>query len=465
MATGEAEKSMELEGSLKVFKFPEVLQFLNRGRMSGVLYVTRRRAEVEIMFREGRIVGATSSVRSVKIGEMLLYAGRITRKALREALETQEHLGRTKFLGEILVERGLIPRDQLQEFIELQVKEEVWELFSWDEGNFRFEAGQVREAGTMAISLEVEPILLEGTRRQDEWQAISNNIPDAHEVYRVHPEFKKNPKPRIEIDYKIWRVLSLINGRLTVEDLVRISNLGKFDTYWALDQLIGAEMIIGGSEISRLKDPDAPLPTVKKAKNTVKNSPAPNTSPGATNEDDKGGKSSLLQIFNRKKAEQETSEHKSAFGVPRVEEAPRDFLTDVALVCDAINKMIDIARDEGQLGSKNEAEALVNAMWREAERRHPKSDLLRLKGNRIDSNLFDRYAHLEGSLNEAVVGCHDDCLQALRLFWAKLLEEAERRSDPKTAERLAQEVVREQSSRRPTFGAPDFSLTSWSKDI
>ncbi|KGQ21188.1 ATPase, T2SS/T4P/T4SS family [Thermus filiformis] len=57
-----------------------------------------------------------------RLGETLVQEGKLSRQALREALEIQEKMGKAKPLGEILVELGLVSPQDVEEALEMQRK-------------------------------------------------------------------------------------------------------------------------------------------------------------------------------------------------------------------------------------------------------------------------------------------------------------------------------------------------------
>jgi type IV pilus assembly protein PilB len=57
-----------------------------------------------------------------RLGETLVQEGRLSRQALREALEIQEKMGKAKPLGEILVELGLVSPQDVEKALEMQRK-------------------------------------------------------------------------------------------------------------------------------------------------------------------------------------------------------------------------------------------------------------------------------------------------------------------------------------------------------
>ena len=56
---------------------------------------------------------------TLKIGELLLYAGKISSQELKEGLKAQE--GTTRKLGEVLVELGYVTQDDIVEVLEFQL--------------------------------------------------------------------------------------------------------------------------------------------------------------------------------------------------------------------------------------------------------------------------------------------------------------------------------------------------------
>lgn len=453
---------MELEGSLKAFKFPEILQFLGRGQMTGILSLRRDEEEVRVAFRDGHITGASSTARTVRLGDMLLYAGRITRQGLEEALEAQEGSGGTpKFLGDILIQRGLVTQEDLRSLIELQVKEAVWDLFNWEEGSFRFEQSKVRKAGVIEVKLDVEPLLLEGSRRLDEWQAIRANIGGGREVFRVNPDLAA--RPEVDLDFNTWRVLSLVNGRLSVDSIVRLSNFGKFDTYFALDSLLRAGII---ASVGDAHDPNRDAAaSARRAKSGGASGAAQDRTDGRAATESRGVPS-LLGLFGRRRptasGETENARDSEPEAAPR-SSAGQSYETDVAVACAAVNQLTDTLIAAPGFIAEGDPGDWFFLIWRDAEQRYPRADLLRLDGHRLSSMRYDRYARLEGSVTDGLRGSHEDCVEAMRTTWNALLERARERMDASAVDRIAEQCLQSFAQVRPAISAPEFSLARWKR--
>lgn len=455
---------MELEGNLKVFKLPDILQFLGQGRMTGLLSLAQGDKEVTLSFKEGKIVGSSSTARSVRLGEMLLYAGVLTRQRLQDFLDEQATATNEQYLGKLLVTQGILSEEDLIPYLELQVKEEIWDIFNWEEGSFRFEQGSPRVLGPIEIRLDIEPLLLEGTRRVDEWHSIQSSIGEGSDVFRANPEFSEDGKPAL--DPNAWRVLSLINGRLSVDAIARISNLGKFDTYWSLSQLLNAGLVVAVS--AKVVSAPEPAETGSDAHAQAADAQGSGSSEqDASRSPAVGPLTDLLNRLGLKKIRPRNPEMiDDAANGSRPARPKRNrteaWPSDVSLVCEAVNQLIDELAKGSKAFPKHSLGAQLEESWRESEERHPRADILKLRGDRISASLYERYAVLEKDVSDAIRGCHDDCLVALKDFWDGLIAKVADSDDRNDAEQTADRILKSLVGQSVTIASPEFSIARWS---
>jgi len=227
---------MAIKGSLKEASLPDVLQLLAMGQKTGCLSVTDRSNFGYIYFEKGRITYASIVNRRDRLGDLLVKNGLLDPGALAGAIEEQ---GRSpgQRLGEILIRRGSITRQQLEQYIRIQIEEAVYFLFTWSQGSFYFEAEQRPPEGAMLVSINPENLLLEGARRIDEWSLIEKKIPSLDLIFEL------DASKRIEgldLTPEQLKLLPLIDGKRTVQELIDESGLVEFDVGKALFGLIQA---------------------------------------------------------------------------------------------------------------------------------------------------------------------------------------------------------------------------------
>ncbi len=231
---------MAIKGSLKEASLPDVIQLLALGRKTGCLAVADRQNFGYTYFDDGRIIYASIVNRRDRIGDLLVRNGRITDAQLRAAVDLQAG-DRDRKLGEILVELGHITRAELEDHIRVQVEEAVYFLFTWSSGTFNFEAGVRPEREDFLVSINPESLLLEGARRVDEWSLIAKKIPSLDIVFEVDQERLQAAGVRLSDEQEA--ILTLLNGRNDVQDVMDASGLVEFEVGKAIYGLLSAGFV------------------------------------------------------------------------------------------------------------------------------------------------------------------------------------------------------------------------------
>ncbi len=171
---------MGIEGNLQTMALPDIFQWLANGRYTGTLLVSNGGVVKSIFFRGGEIVSCNSTNPKEFLGHFLVSHGMIGEDGLAAAIGEQERSG--DLLGNVLVEQGAISTGQLEKMLALKAEESIFELFQWEEGQFRFVADELPAYEMVPISLNVTSLTLEGIRRLDEWKRIREVISSAQSV-------------------------------------------------------------------------------------------------------------------------------------------------------------------------------------------------------------------------------------------------------------------------------------------
>ncbi|MBD3331678.1 DUF4388 domain-containing protein [candidate division GN15 bacterium] len=245
---------MGLSGNLKTVSFPDILQLLATGKKSGVLEVGTQSRQKEVAFKSGNIIYA-SAVNSSEdlLGNMLLRRGKLSKADLDKAITLHRQTGRQ--LGTTLVDMGLFSKEEIAECLKLQIEEIVYNLFSWQEGEFIFHEGASPTNAPFLVELSTMNVIMEGTRRIDEWLEIQKVLPPDDVLLAL----VKNPKinrEEITLSLDEYKILTLINGERTLPDLINASPMGEFVTCRSVYRLIVNKMVevIGRREETEKED-------------------------------------------------------------------------------------------------------------------------------------------------------------------------------------------------------------------
>jgi len=238
---------MAIEGALQDVSLADICQLLGMGRKTGCLSITDRSNFGYIYFQQGRVIYASVLNRRDRLGELLVRNHVITRKDLSAAMEVQAG-DRGKRLGEILVEMGALDRDDLRRYIQMQVEEAVFHLFTWTQGAFHFDTDQMPdEDGLLLVDISPEALLMEGARRVDEWSLVEKKIPSFDIVLQIdmHPD---EADEEVELTREQKKLLPFIDGVRTVHEIMNEAGLVEFDTGKALYGLIQAGFVSRAGE-------------------------------------------------------------------------------------------------------------------------------------------------------------------------------------------------------------------------
>ena len=133
---------------------------------------------------------------------------------------------------------GLITSKDLERYIRIQIEEAIYHLFTWSRGSFYFEVDERPDTSDLLVSINPESLLLEAARRVDEWSLIEKKIQSLDLLFEV--EFDRLEAARVELTPEQQKIVPLLDGTRSVQDLVDDTGIGEFDTGKALFGLIQA---------------------------------------------------------------------------------------------------------------------------------------------------------------------------------------------------------------------------------
>jgi hypothetical protein len=207
----------------------EILNFINSARWSGALALINDEARKSIYFKAGDVRMATSNLEIERVGEILYRYGVVTRAQLAQALG---QVTSEKKVGQVLVETGIITVHDLYTYIRRQVEEIVYSTLAWRAGSFYFYS-PIDERRLPPLHLSTQNLLMEGVRRIDEMGLFREKIPSEQVVVE-----RRDPPPKANLEPQEQLVLTLIDGRRTIEEIARESRLGDFDATKATFRLL-----------------------------------------------------------------------------------------------------------------------------------------------------------------------------------------------------------------------------------
>ncbi len=212
---------MGISGNIKTMALAELLQWLSMGQKTGTLVIDNKKVEKRIVFAEGLIIASASTDPKEYLGRFLAGNGFIAEETVNQAVAQQKV--EKQLLGKILVGMGAIEEEDLHQMLRLKSEESIYDIFTWEEGDFEFLDGDLPEETMIRMSLDVQWIVLEGSRRMDEWNRIREWVPSTICVPVSIVDFQE-----LELEEVDQRILEWIDDDRSVEEISQESETSLF---------------------------------------------------------------------------------------------------------------------------------------------------------------------------------------------------------------------------------------------
>lgn len=183
---------MAFQGSLAELPLPDIIQLVSVSGKTGRFTLTRDDRAGKIYLRSGQIVHASSISRP-----------EVSRSEVAGDGEDDQELRGSELTGE----------------------EAIYELATWNDGDFVFTPGEESEDET--IDKPNTNLLMEAARRMDEWQVLRKKIDSTTLV----PRFANQASSAgVSFTAREWAIAQQINGRRSIDDIALALGESAFST-------------------------------------------------------------------------------------------------------------------------------------------------------------------------------------------------------------------------------------------
>ncbi|MCI0413538.1 DUF4388 domain-containing protein [bacterium] len=228
-----------LQGTLKFFPLSEILTFLNIGQKIGTLNLSSASKLADIYFDSGNVVYAASNQEKFRLAAVLIRKKKLDESGWKQLEELMTQQGE-KF-GRVAVEQNVLSEGELRDYLKIQVSEIIYDCFTWHEGKFNFLDVMELPPHAVTISIDHANLIMEGARRIEEIGYFSQNLPKKNVVLRTIGDPASHEQ--INLTLEEWKVLFLIDGKRTLEDVTGESSESVLDVYRLLYGLFANKLI------------------------------------------------------------------------------------------------------------------------------------------------------------------------------------------------------------------------------
>ena len=232
---------MTLKGNLHDFSITQLFNLVNLASKTGSLTVQNNSKSSTVYFKEGKLIQAELDGDESSLTSLLLKAGKISSGQV-ESVAQRARSQTDKELGLLLINSGYCNQRDIIQVVKDHILENVYPLFTWITGSFFFDSNTSPHDEQITVMLNLENIIIEGTRRIKEWGQLKDDLPSLD----VAIKFVDKPDARlrnVQLTVDEWRVVSFVNPKNSVRQIAKACNMDEFQIRKTVYRLLQAGLV------------------------------------------------------------------------------------------------------------------------------------------------------------------------------------------------------------------------------
>jgi hypothetical protein len=227
-----------LAGTLNDVPLPDVLALLAQTSKTGSVHVVGdgRRGRIDLI--GGKLGMAQPNIGRLGLVRRLVGMGALTAEQLAPGLEAAAaspdpdiQLVRSAYRA------GTITAELVRAATEAHIVDAMFDLLRVEAGRFRFDPCKVAELG---VQRTPQDVLDDVAARNQEWEAIRASVPAPGAIVHMLPTINQQ---EVVLQQSTWRLLSMVDGRRTVAELINLLGLGEYEVSQSLHRLVGEGLV------------------------------------------------------------------------------------------------------------------------------------------------------------------------------------------------------------------------------
>lgn len=232
---------MALKGNLRDFSITQLLNLVNLACKTGTLVVEGPADVAKISFREGKLIYAQLDHLDNSLAGILRRSKKISSRQYSILAERAANMN-DKELGILLINAGYLSQHDIIESLQQYFVGIVRQLFTWVEGVFNFEVNTLQPSDKIPIRMDLENLIIEGSRQLREWEQLQQEIPS------LDMSLKFSDRPGINIrnvnlSVEEWRVVYYVNPKNTMRQIAKATKLNDLEIRRIVYSLLQAGLI------------------------------------------------------------------------------------------------------------------------------------------------------------------------------------------------------------------------------
>ncbi|MEK6256111.1 MAG: DUF4388 domain-containing protein [Chloroflexota bacterium] len=233
---------MALKGNLSDFTITQLLNLINLANKTGSLVIKGPSETAKVTFREGKLSYAQIGNPSDNGLGSILHDAKVITKAQYGTVKTRGNEMSDKELGLLLINSGYVTQEDILTSLQTHCVSILQKLFTWAEGLFQFIADDAMPEDKIPVKLDLENIIMEGSRKLREWEQLKDEIPNLDMALRFTDRPGVNIRS-VNMSVEEWRVVSYINPKNSINQISKATKLNESDIRRIVYSLLQAGLV------------------------------------------------------------------------------------------------------------------------------------------------------------------------------------------------------------------------------
>ncbi|MDK1029040.1 MAG: DUF4388 domain-containing protein [Anaerolineae bacterium] len=229
---------MALRGNLRDFTITQLLNLINLAGKTGTLVVEGVSDKAHVAFDNGKLTFARIGREDNRLATILHRANILSVNQYRALIERTGEMT-DKELGLLLINGGYVTQEDIIIKLQEYFTEIIKRLYTWVEGSFRFELDMPPPEDRINVRLDLENLIIEGSRQLREWEQLQDEIPSLDMALK----FTDRPLKNVNLNVEEWRIVSYINPKNTMKQIASKNKMNDLDVRRIVYGLLQAGLI------------------------------------------------------------------------------------------------------------------------------------------------------------------------------------------------------------------------------
>jgi hypothetical protein len=215
---------MALRGNLRDFTITQLLNLINLAGKTGTLILDGPSEQAQVAFRSGKLAYARLGKEDGSLASILHKANKINANQYRAIVERAGQMT-DKELGLLLINAGYVTQEDILLNLQEYFTGIVRKLFTWVEGVFRFENDLLPPDERISVKLDLENIIIEGSRQLRELEQLQDEIPSLDMALK----FTDRPLTNVNLSVEEWKVVKFVDPKNTMRQIASTNKLSELE--------------------------------------------------------------------------------------------------------------------------------------------------------------------------------------------------------------------------------------------